>query len=192
MLSALTGSAARFTILVGSGGNNYSPATLDIKLGDEVEFKWVSGFHPTASLATPEAWSEFVPSGQQLSTIIPASAFKVGQYPYRCTVHPEMLGFINVKEKSVGLAAAQTVPAAALNLFPNPSRGTVNVTLNERPGNDFKLRLRNIIGQEVRMVALRPQLSGVTLDLSDLPAGMYFYSLLVDNKVILTKRLTLQ
>ena len=97
---------------------------------------------------------------------------------------------------SVNLAPAQQAPASAsLSVFPNPSQGSVTVVLNESSASSaYKLRLRNIIGKEVRTVALHPQFSGVglTLDLSDLPAGLYFYSLLVDNKAVLTKRLTLQ
>ncbi len=82
----------------------------------------------------------------------------------------------------------------ALSIFPNPSRGQVTVQLNQKPGADYKLRLSNIIGQEVRAIALKPELTpeGLPVDLSDLHAGMYFYSLLVDGKVISTKRLVLQ
>ena len=104
-----------------------------------------------------------------------------------------MVGVINVS--AAPLATVPTASAGVLNLYPNPSRGAVTVTLTEQlTGPAYKLRLRNIIGQEVRTVALHPQLSrvGVNLDLSDLPAGLYFYSLLVDNKAVLTKRLTLQ
>jgi hypothetical protein len=85
--------------------------------------------------------------------------------------------------------------SVALNVYPNPSQGIVTIVLTDQTtGPAYKMRLRNIIGQEVRTVALHPQFSGVglTLDLSDLPAGLYFYSLLVDNKAVLTKRLTLQ
>ena len=104
-----------------------------------------------------------------------------------------MVGVINVSAAT--LATVPTASAGVLNLYPNPSRGAVTVTLTEQlTGPAYKLRLRNIIGQEVRTVALHPQFSrvGVNLDLSDLPAGLYFYSLLVDNKAVLTKRLTLQ
>ncbi|WP_375415891.1 T9SS type A sorting domain-containing protein [uncultured Hymenobacter sp.] len=83
-----------------------------------------------------------------------------------------------------------------LSLFPNPSQGLITVRLmGPQLGPYYQLRLRNIIGQEVRTIALRPELMGATglpLDLSDLPAGLYFYSLLVDNRAVLTKRLTLQ
>jgi hypothetical protein len=92
--------------------------------------------------------------------------------------------------------AAQLPASLSLTAYPNPSAGVVTFSLSEfQPRTDYKLRLRNIIGQEVRTVALRPELmqsSGQRLDWSELPAGLYFYSLLVDNKAVLTKRLTLQ
>ena len=61
-------------------------------------------------------------------------------------------------------------------------------------GNDYKLRLSNIIGREVRTVPVRPEAAegGMTLNLADLPSGMYFYSLLQNDKVLSTKRLVLQ
>ena len=79
-------------------------------------------------------------------------------------------------------------------MYPNPSRGQVTVQFNQKAGADYKLRLSNIIGQEIRTVALRPELTaaGLPLDLSDLHSGVYFYSLLVDGKVTSTKRLVLQ
>lgn len=84
--------------------------------------------------------------------------------------------------------------ALALSLYPNPSRGFVTVQLRQPPGPAYQLRLRNVIGQEIRSVALRPDLSaaGLALDLTDLPGGLYFYSLVVDGKVASTKRLVLQ
>jgi hypothetical protein len=100
--------------------------------------------------------------------------------------------------------ASQSTPAPAaadsraslsiLNVYPNPSRGQITVQLSQRASADYKLRLSNIIGQELRTIALKPELTaaGLPIDLSDLRAGMYFYSLLVDGKVVTTKRLVLQ
>ena len=91
-------------------------------------------------------------------------------------------------------AAEQRVATAGLTVYPNPSRGQITVQLSQRASGDYKLRLSNIIGQEVRTIALKPELSGAGLqvDLSDLRTGMYFYSLVVDGKVVSTKRLVLQ
>lgn len=81
-----------------------------------------------------------------------------------------------------------------LSVYPNPARGMVMVSLSQPPGPDYKFRLSNIIGREVRTLPLRPDLAstGIAMNLSDLPAGMYFYSLLVNDKVVSTKRLVLQ
>lgn len=207
LLTTFSASAARITILVGGSGgeNNYyttdkngAPAlansTTTINVGDDVEFKYVSGFHPTMSDNPQPAWATFTPSAQKVSTIV-GPFTTAGTHPYHCQAHGApglgMAGVITVT--AAPLATAAPVAASALNIFPNPSRGLVNITLTERTKADYKLRLRNVIGQEVRTVALHPELSNsLTLDLSDLPAGLYLYSLLVDNKAVLTKRLTLQ
>lgn len=89
--------------------------------------------------------------------------------------------------------AARAV-APALSVYPNPARGLVTVSLGQKFNADYKLRLNNIIGREVRTISLRPEAAygGMALNLSDLPAGMYFYSLVLDNKVMSTHRLVLQ
>ena len=81
-----------------------------------------------------------------------------------------------------------------LNVFPNPSRGQLTVQLTGLAGQEYKLRLANILGREVRLLALRPEQAteGLAMDLTGLPAGMYFYSLLLNDKIVATKRLTLQ
>lgn len=84
--------------------------------------------------------------------------------------------------------------APTLTVFPNPSQGQLTVQLTGQSGQDYKLRLTNILGREVRLLALRPEqaAAGLTVDLAGLPSGLYFYSLLVNDKVVSTKRLTLQ
>ncbi|UOQ72315.1 T9SS type A sorting domain-containing protein [Hymenobacter cellulosilyticus] len=68
------------------------------------------------------------------------------------------------------------------------------VSLVPKTGENYKLRFSNIIGREVRMISLKPEIEaeGMQINLSDLPAGVYFYSLLVNDKVVSTKRLILQ
>ncbi|HEX8657239.1 MAG TPA: T9SS type A sorting domain-containing protein [Hymenobacter sp.] len=102
-----------------------------------------------------------------------------------------MVGSITVRLATPTLDAR---PTATLNLYPNPSRGQITVQLNQKSGANYKLRVSNIIGQEIRSIALKPELTsaGLPVDLSDLRTGVYFYSLLVDGKVTTTKRLVLQ
>jgi hypothetical protein len=89
-------------------------------------------------------------------------------------------------------AATPTTPT--LTVFPNPSRGQLTVQAAGLTGQGYKFRLANVLGREVRLLAFRPEQASEALavDLSGLPAGLYFYSLLVNDKIVSTKRLTLQ
>ncbi|UYZ63067.1 T9SS type A sorting domain-containing protein [Hymenobacter weizhouensis] len=90
--------------------------------------------------------------------------------------------------------APKTNSLPTISLFPNPARGLVTITVGQKITGEYKLRLSNIIGREVRTVVLRPEAAtnGITVNLSDLPAGMYFYSLVLNDKVMSTRRLVLQ
>jgi plastocyanin len=195
MLPGFVAQAATFTVLVGPNGNDiFSPDELDIHTGDQVTFVWRSGTHPTMSDSSPAAWAVFTPSPSTTRTI----TFNTpGSFPYHCTAHGfpggGMSGLITVTLPTPTLDAKAETPA--LNLFPNPSKGgQVTLQVNQKAGQDYKLRLSNIIGREIRTVAIKPDLSttGLPLNLGDLPVGMYFYSLLVNDKVVSTKRLIIQ
>ena len=191
--------AANVTIVVTD--NNYTPNVVSIAVGDTVTWNYATGnsSHPTMSDSSPAAWDTF--------PLMPGTSKKirfaaVGVYLYHCILHGAyvngvpigMYGSIKVNPATVTATEDARPTALALNLFPNPSRGFVTVQLRQKPGPSYQLRLNNIIGQEIRSVALRPDLSaaGLPLDLSSLPGGLYFYSLLVDGKVASTKRLVLQ
>jgi len=190
-VSSLLANAATHTVMVGS--NFYAPQQLTIALGDVVNFVWQAGNHPTAS--DTGAWSTFPMNTNNRTFSLTLTT--LGVYPYHCTAHGApgvgQIGVITVRMASSNTNALTATPV--LNLFPNPSKGgQVTVKLDQKAGQDYKLRLSNIIGREIRMVALKPELTeaGLQLDLSDLPAGMYFYNLLVNDKVVSTKRLVLQ
>ncbi len=187
--------AANLTIMVGD--NFYDKKELLIKVGDVVTWSYTgSSSHPTASDSSPAAWATFPLNSSSPSF---TKTFDVaGVYPYHCTIHggpgSGMSGTITVTSATPTATEDARLAALALSLFPNPSRGYVTVQLRQRPGPDYQLRISNVIGQEIRSVGLHPDLSaaGLPLNLTDLPGGVYFYSLLVDGKVASTKRLILQ
>ena len=85
-------------------------------------------------------------------------------------------------------------PTPALSVYPNPARGQTTVQVSGPGGAGYQLRLSNVLGSEVRRLLVRPENSpaegGVSLDLSSLPPGLYFCSLLVNDKTMVTQRLT--
>ena len=94
-------------------------------------------------------------------------------------------------------AALASMPAQSgaptLSVFPNPARGLLMVQLVAQHGPDYKLRLSNVLGREVRLLPLplATAATGLPLDVTGLPAGLYFCSLLVNDKAVSTNRLTL-
>ena len=192
--------AANITILVGDNfyhgpGNTTQDRDIrTINVGDVVTWRSVGqSSHPTMS--DNGAWATF--------PMFPGSAdftrtFSTpGSFPYHCTAHGApgqfQYGILTVAGTTTATLDARAA-GLELSIYPNPSHGQVTVKLEQKAGADYKLRLSNIIGQEIRTVALKPELTatGLPLDLSDLRAGVYFYSLLVDGKVASTKRLVLQ
>lgn len=100
------------------------------------------------------------------------------------------------QSRQLPVPTARLVQEAAptLSVYPNPSRGQLTVQITGLAGQEYRLRLANILGREVRSLSLRPEQTnnGLAVDLSGLPAGLYFYSLLSNDKILMTKRLTLQ
>ena len=204
LLSAASAFAANITILV---GDNYyrgpGNTTLDrdvrtITLGDQVTWSYVGqSSHPTMSDSSPALWATFPMNSA--STTFRYTFNTVGTFPYHCTAHGNAAGLgqsglITVVAANPTATLDSREAGISLDVYPNPSRGQVTVKLTQKAGQTYQLRLSNIIGQEIRTIALKPELTaaGLPLDLSDLRTGVYFYSLLVDGKVASTKRLVLQ
>lgn len=91
------------------------------------------------------------------------------------------------------LALPSQSGSPSLSVFPNPARGLLTVQLSAQHGPDYKLRLSNVLGREVRLLPLplATAATGLPLDVTGLPAGLYFCSLLVNDKAVSTNRLTL-
>ncbi|WP_181304304.1 T9SS type A sorting domain-containing protein [Rufibacter sp. XAAS-G3-1] len=91
-----------------------------------------------------------------------------------------------------GTKEPKLVPS--LNAYPNPSRGITKISLSSLGDENYKIRISNAIGKVYKEIrVLKPATTEtVEVDLSPLPAGIYFYSLLVNEKMVETKRLILQ
>jgi plastocyanin len=203
VMSLVTAFAANITIQVGDNfyrgpGNTTGSADIrTITVGDVVTWTYVGqSSHPTMSDSSPAAWALFQMNAS--STTFSRTFNTVGTFPYHCTAHGGVgfgqYGVLTVQAASPTATLDSRTAGIEVSVYPNPSHGQVTVKLDQKPGQDYKLRLSNIIGQEIRTIALKPELTaaGLPLDLSDLRTGVYFYSLLVDGKVATTKRLVLQ
>ncbi|WP_299704651.1 T9SS type A sorting domain-containing protein [uncultured Pontibacter sp.] len=89
-------------------------------------------------------------------------------------------------------SAERSTPS--INAYPNPSRGITRVSLSQvGMSENYKLKISNTIGKVMETHELPVTHSNVfILDMTGYPAGVYFYSLLVNDKTVETKRLILQ
>lgn len=191
ILGSLSSYAA--TIVVEVGDNFYRPASVTIRPGDVVQWNNIgTSIHPTVSDSSPALWSTFIISPTS-PTFTSQPLNTVGTFAYHCSAHTGMNGSITVSSAPQATLDAKTA-GTMLSVYPNPSKGMVMVTVNQKIGSSYKLRLTNILGREIRSFMLQPEAAsaGIPLNLSDLPAGMYFYSLVLNEKVVSTKRFVLQ
>lgn len=103
--------------------------------------------------------------------------------------------FVNNTVTLASIAPIRTIKAMpSINAYPNPSRGITRLSLNLPGGNEnYKIRISNTIGKVLYVNELIPaEKLEVELNMTSLPSGIYFYSLLVNDKTVETKRLVLQ
>ncbi|NRA11953.1 MAG: T9SS type A sorting domain-containing protein, partial [Crocinitomicaceae bacterium] len=70
-------------------------------------------------------------------------------------------------------------------LYPNPSSGVVNISLNSAFQNDFELEIRDLSGRLIQALELTNSMTSV--DLGSVSAGTYFFTV-SDGQSVLTKK----
>ena len=78
------------------------------------------------------------------------------------------------------------------NISPNPVTGlaSFSYSFQQRPSN-ARVSIYNLVGKSVRQVALNNKNGIVFLDAQDYQAGVYFYTLEVNGKILSTKKLVI-
>ncbi len=199
-LSLLTsaGARAQATINITVSDNEYTPASVTASPGDNIVFTYNgSSSHPTES--DNGAFPTFpMNSTNRMRTIRLNSS---GSFDYHCQFHGAprlgMFGTITIRPLGTRGEAATAVNFTA---FPNPASVSrdehVTIAFSQRAGTDGKLRLLNVIGRVVREApiarAAENSEARLTLDLTELPAGVYFTSLVLGERIVETRRLIVQ
>ncbi|MDL2312778.1 T9SS type A sorting domain-containing protein [Bacteroidales bacterium OttesenSCG-928-B11] len=79
----------------------------------------------------------------------------------------------------------------SFNAYPNPAEAqvTIKYNLKNNPNTSMKLVIKNIMGQVVCMKPVTGKANNVSVDVSNLPAGLYLYSLEANGAILMTKKL---
>ncbi len=158
-----------------NSGFSFSPATVTIQQGDDVNFSLASIHNAVeVSSATWTANGSTSNNGFQVpfgGGSVAASKLTVGTHYYVCEPHASL----GMKGKIVVVNATAIVETRAdqrVTLGSNPVRDVIQLTINESNLVGSAYRLYNQLGQQL----MNDQLSGKTnlIPVSQLPSGVYF------------------
>jgi hypothetical protein len=77
--------------------------------------------------------------------------------------------------------------------YPNPSSRSAQIDYEyKNPNASAKNTINSFIGNPVAEYTLDPTQKNIVINVSDLNPGVYFYTLFVDNKNIVTKKLVVK
>ena len=112
-------SATTFTVMVGNGGFNFTPASVTIQPGDTVQWTWSAGGHSSTS-GSPGSPNGIWDSGVRNQGATFSHTFNtVGEFPYFCTPHGACCGMIGTV--IVSAPTPTPTPASSPTLTPASS-----------------------------------------------------------------------
>ncbi len=91
----------------------------------------------------------------------------------------------------VGIENTQA-KAQVSNIYPNPARNTVSLNYDLNGAQHAQFEIYNILGSLVKTIEIDETSGLLNIDVTDLNNGVYFYSFIVNDKVITSKKLVIQ
>ena len=86
----------------------------------------------------------------------------------------------NIFENTVGINTIKNEVFTIVNNYPNPFKGTTNIGVQFNQTTNAVVKVINVTGQEVfnqSFEKIPTGLNNLELNLGNLPAGVYFYSI---------------
>jgi plastocyanin len=188
-----SGVAATATVLVGSGGNVFTPATTNIAVNDQVIWTWSGAApHSTTSgtvVITPTSTND-IPDGLWDSGVaMAAHSFtntfsSAGSFPYYCQIHfnKGMTGTIIVTAPNLPPTVTITNPAAGA-VFSEPANVTIQATATDSNSGGSVTNVQFLVGVTV----LTNEISApFAVTANNLAAGSYTFSAIATDNAGLT------
>ena len=88
------------------------------------------------------------------------------------------------------LGVAENGIEKIFGIYPNPASELFTITHNSKKGDDISLMIYDILGNLMEQDKLTNQISQI--DISAIPSGMYFVSLIENNSLLNTRKLVIK
>jgi len=170
--------------------------TVDTVPGTQNYFCWEQCYEPATSVS-PTALN--IPVGERISQFY--ADYKSNGIPGVSVLTYCFYDDANEADSVCATVRFSATPVGILDVFtqdrsgvsepyPNPARNEARVNYALHSGwQSAKVDLYSMLGAKVRTVRLTNDHGTLTLHVSDLPSGMYFYSLVVDDKTVTTRKM---
>ena len=150
---------------------------------------------PYSGMGIPIAESDTVVAQDTLNGIpqAPLKTYGISRYPNGSDTNTDSIDFkracitpgaanVNIASNCAGATGIQINNGTALGLlvYPNPSRGLVQVDFRGRTVRNGSLSVIDMLGNEVKSFRLNTTNSKYSLDLNELQSGIYFIKAVTD------------
>ena len=148
---------------------------------------------------TPANHSVNIPAGQSVtnfySDYVPHNTVGVATYEYcffdKNDSSDKTCVQITFDTQNVGVEEVFQASGSAISeSYPNPANNEAKINYSLKSDwETAEVTLYSMLGSKVKKIALKEKQGVLKMDVSTLPAGMYFYTLNVDGKNISTKKM---
>lgn len=175
LYTSLSSFSLTHQISASSGQLVYSPSSITIKLGDDINFV-LSSNHNAVEISQETWQANGITSNGGFSVpfsggLVPASKLTVGTHYYICTPHASfgMKGTIVVENPT---NIDETALQSNIVVAPNPASEYFSITLNDNALLSSNFVLYNLIGKQILTGKLMAKTT--TVNINRLSPGMYF------------------
>lgn len=171
------------TIVISVSNTIFSPAATTVTVGDTVKWVFVNGSHTTTSMSIPAGAASW---DSPINSSSPSFLYKVtvaGNYTYKCTPHfgSGMVGGFTANPPT---AVNELQERRKISFYPNPCIDFINVEFTPSKTKSTNIIISDILGNQVYRFDTEmgsTQFQKKRIDLQEIPAGIYFLSVLDDN-----------
>ena len=159
----------------------FSPASLNVLVGDTIKWNWSSGSHTTTSTSVPSGVAAWDSPMNSNSTTFSYTVTTVGVYSYKCGFHPSMTASFTASTAS--LTPDVYKESKKVLFYPNPATDFLTVELGASKTKSVSVVLSDILGNPVYSFNTEnnsQQAVRKRIDIRDFPSGIYFLSVVDD------------
>ncbi|MEY4927764.1 MAG: hypothetical protein RI894_2200 [Bacteroidota bacterium] len=167
----------------GAAGLTYTPSTLNVVVGDVIQWQGSFSGHPLQSTSVPAGAAAF---SNSVGTSFSYTVTTAGNYAYKCTFHAGA-GMTGSFTATVATATEATIDDAAMQVTVLDGGNSLQLQ-SAATTEATELQVSNLAGQTVLTAMLESGSTETRIDLQNLPHGAYVVTVCTRKKTFLLRR----